>query len=86
MYKDVLLFVGVMQLYIYKQHQYQQNIHVNMLLKNYYNELILDRNIQLFLNMFYYNNILDNNHQIKFFVIHEINDIQHVLDVHDNRK
>jgi len=43
-------------------------------------------NIRLFSNMFYFDNILDNNHQIRFFVIYEINDIQHVLDVHDNRK
>lgn len=43
-------------------------------------------NIQLFLNMFDYDNILDNNHLIMFFVIYEINDIQHVLDVHDNHK
>lgn len=43
-------------------------------------------NIQLFLNIFDFDNMLDNNHQIMFVVIYEINDIQHVLDVHDNHK
>jgi hypothetical protein len=36
--------------------------------------------------MFDDDNMSDNNRLIRFVVIYEINDIQHVLDVHDNRK
>ncbi len=57
-----------------------------MFVMNYYNELIMNRNIQSFLNMFDDDNMSDNNRLIRFVVIYEINDIQHVLDVHDNRK
>ena len=53
---------------------------------NYYNGLILNRNIRWFLNMFGVDNMTDNNHLIGFVVIYVIDDIRHVLDVHDNRK
>jgi hypothetical protein len=46
----------------------------------------MNRSIRWFLNMFDDDNMLDNNHLIEFVVIHEINDIQHVLDVHDNHR